>query len=213
MGMSTLRPIQSPSTWRAALFVAMACALAALIGCATTRLMASWKDPAFSGPPLQKLLVIGAFKSELNRRVFEDAFANALGAAATGAAVSYPMLPESGAIANERVQQAVARSGSDAVLVTRLMRVRRDVYVTPSYMHSGFYGGGFHGWYGGAYALSPADVTTYDVLTIESTLWNMRSDKPVWSGTSEVNAPTDVAAASQELAGVLIATMKADGVI
>jgi len=51
------------------------------------------------------------------------------------------------------------------------------------------------------------------VLTIESTLWNMRTDKPIWSGTSEMTAPTDIAAASQELAGVLIAKMKADGVI
>jgi len=98
-------------------------------------------------------------------------------------------------------------------MVTRLMRVRRDVNVTPSYVHSGFYGGGFRGWYGGAYAMSPADVTVYDVLTIESTLWNMRTDKPIWSGTSEVTAPSDIAKASQELAGVLIAKMKADGVI
>ena len=198
---------------RGALRGIVGCLFAALTACATTQLTASWKDPAFSGPPLKKLLVIGAFKSDVNRRVFEDSFANALTAAATGGAVSYPALPESGAISNERVQQAVASTGSDAVMVTRLMRVRRDVNVTPSYMHSGFYGGGFRGWYGGAYAMSPADVTVYDVLTIESTLWNMRTDKPIWSGTSEVTAPSDIAKASQELAGVLIAKMKADGVI
>ena len=91
--------------------------------------------------------------------------------------------------------------------------MRRDVNVTPTYMGPGFYGAGFHGWYGGAYAMAPADVNVYDVLTIESTLWNMRTDKPVWSGTSEVTAPSNVAVASKELAGVLIAKMKADGVI
>jgi hypothetical protein len=41
----------------------------------------------------------------------------------------------------------------------------------------------------------------------------MRTDKPVWSGTSEMTAPSSVAKASNELAAVLIAKMKADGVI
>ena len=186
-------------------------------GCARrlrhTQLKASWKDPAFNGPPMKRLLVIGAVKSDLNRRVFEDAFAGALNGAGSGGVASYPTLPENGAISNERVQQGVQSTGADAVLVTRVMRVRRDVNVSPSYAHPGFYGGGFRGWYGGAYAVTPADVTVYDVLTIESTLWNMRTDKPVWSGTSEVTAPSNIADASKELADVLIARMKADGVI
>ena len=198
---------------RRAVPLLMSVALVVLSACASTQLKGSWKDPAFSGPPLQKLLVVGAFKSDLNRRVFEDAFAGALTAAKTAAEVSYRELPESGAIANERVQAAAKNAGADAVLVTRLMRVRRDVSVTPSYMGPGFYGAGFGGYYGAAYAYGPPDVNVYDVLTIESTLWNMRNDKPVWSGTSEVTAPSNISEASKELAGVLIARMKADGVI
>ena len=188
-------------------------ALLLLAACASTQLKDTWKDPAFTGPPMRKLLVIGAFESDLNRRVFEDAFVGALAAAKTGAVASYPTLPERGAIANERVQAAVRSAGADSVLVTRLMRVRRDVSVTPAYAGPGFYGAGFRGWYGGAYAAMPADVHTYDVLTIESTLWNIGTDKPLWSGTSEVTAPSNVSDASKELAGVLITKMKADGVI
>ncbi len=206
--MHTLNPRR-----RCVIGLAAGAALAVLTACASTQLKASWKDPAFTGPPLKKLLVIGAVKSDLNRRVFEDAFAAALNGAGSSGVASYPMLPESGAIPNERVQQSVRSSGADAVLVTRLMRVRQDVNVTPSHMYPGFYGGGFRGWYGGAYAMTPANVSVYDVLTIESTLWNVRTDKPVWSGTSEVTAPSDVAKASKELADVLIAKMKADGVI
>ena len=188
-------------------------ALALLAACASTQLKDTWKDPAFSGPPMQQVLVIGAFKSDLNRRVFEDAFASALRAAKTAAQPSYPTLPEGGAIPNERVQSAVRSTGSDSLLVTRLLRVRRDVNVTPAYVGPGFYGRGFYGWYGGAWAAAPADVNVYDVLTIESTLWNMRTDKPVWAGTSEITAPTNMTEASKELAGVLITKMKADGVI
>jgi hypothetical protein len=41
----------------------------------------------------------------------------------------------------------------------------------------------------------------------------MRSDKPVWSGTSEVYDPSSVHAATEELAKVVIGKMKAEGVI
>src|SRR5262252_8376044 len=94
---------------RRALSAAMAFALALLAACASTQLKDTWKDPGFAGPPMHKLLVVGA-----------------LTAAKTGAEVSYHELPESGEIPNERVQAAVRNTGSDGVLVTRLMRVRRD---------------------------------------------------------------------------------------
>jgi len=211
MNTPTTSPFGRRAPWAASSLASIALAL--LAACASTQLKDTWKDPAFTGPPLQKVLVIGAFKSDLNRRVFEDAFAGALQAAKTGGLQSYPTLPEGGAIPNERVQAAVKSTGSDGLLVTRVLRVRRDVNVTPAYMGPGFYGRGFYGWYGGAWAATPADVNVYDVLTIESTLWSMRTDKPVWSGTSEVTAPSNMTDASKELAGLLVTRMKADGVI
>jgi hypothetical protein len=83
----------------------------------------------------------------------------------------------------------------------------------PCHSSAGFYGAGFRGYYGNAYGPAYTDVSTYDVLTIETTLWDIGKDKPMWSGTSEVTAPKNVTAATEELAGVLIKKMKADGVI
>lgn len=191
----------------------LAVMLFVLAGCSTTQVKDSWKDPAFTGPPLKKVMVIGVSRSEANRRVFEDGFANALQAAGVGAAPSYPALPESGAIAGERISGAVKETGADAVLVVRVLRVRQDVNVTPGYAAPGFYGRGFRGYYGGAWAATAPDVNVYDVITIESTLWNMAVDKPVWSGTTELTEPKNVATATTELSKVLIAKMKADGVI
>ena len=111
--------------WRAAASTVIAIALAWLGACASTQLKDTWKDPAFTGPPMKQVLVIGASKSEVNRRVFEDAFAGALKGAGTAAVPSYPTLPEAGAVSNERVGEAVKSSGADAVLVTRVLRVRR----------------------------------------------------------------------------------------
>jgi hypothetical protein len=190
-------------TWIAVALLAAACA--------TTELKDSWKDPAFAGPPMKRLLVVGVAKSDANRRVFEDAFSKALTAAGTSATASYGSLPEAGMISNERIVVSVNQSDADGVLVTRVLRVRRDVNVTPDYARPGLYAGGYHGYYRGAYIASAPEVLVYDVLTIESTLW--KADKLVWSGTSEVTSPSSVSAATEELAKVLIARMKADGVI
>jgi len=48
------------NSWRARASAVVAIVLLWLGACATTQLTASWKDPAFSGPPLKQLLVIGA---------------------------------------------------------------------------------------------------------------------------------------------------------
>ena len=197
---------------RAGSLTLMAIGPAWLAACASTgpQLKGTWKDPAFTGPPLKQVLVIGAFKSDANRRVIEDAFSGALKAAGTGAESSYGMLPESGQLANERVRAAASRSGADAVLVVRVLRMQRNV--VPAQMDP-VGAGSLLSWYGGAYQSSPAEVTVSEVLSIESTLWSVRTDKPVWSGTSEIDSPGSVADASKQLAAVLIAKMKSDGVI
>ena len=190
-----------------------AIAFLSLAACSTTQVKDSWKDPAFSGPPVKKVMVIGVSKSDANRRIFEDGFSRALQAASVSAVPAYPELPESGAIPGDRLAAAVKQTGSDAVLVTRVLRVTRKVDVSPGYAAPGFYGRGYRGYYGGAWAAMPPDVDVYDVLTLETTLWNIATDKPLWSGTTELNEPKSVAAATDELAKVLIAKMKADGVI
>lgn len=184
----------------------------ALTACSSTVLRDSWKDPQFRGEPLRNVLVIGVAQSQSNRRVFEDGFAQALRAQGVEGTASYPLLPEDGAIPNERIKQAVARAAADAVLITRVLRVDRTMTVTPGYVAPG-YAHGFYGWYSETWVSVPPMVDQYDVLTIESTLWDMRQERAVWSGTSESTEPRDVATLTGELAKLLIARMKADKVL
>ncbi|QJR11635.1 hypothetical protein DSM104443_02714 [Usitatibacter rugosus] len=204
--MSRLRLISRPI-----LALALLAGLA-LAGCSSTRLVDTWKDPAFTAGPPKQLLVLGISRSDANRRIFEDGFVGALKAAGTPGAPSYPVLTVGDKLSTKDLADAMDKTNSDAVLVTRVLRVKRDVNVSPGFAHTGFYGRGFGGWYGGAYAAAP-DVNVYDVLTLESTLWNIRTDKPVWSATSEVTDPGSVGKATEELAKVLVTKMKADGVI
>lgn len=183
----------------------------ALAACSSTSVKDTWKDPQHSGA-FKKVMVVGVSKSAANRRVFEDGFTKALQAAGTTGVVSYNALPSMDDSINDKVGAEAAKAGADAVLVTRVLRTRRDVNVSPGMAAPGFYGRGYRGWYGGAWAMAP-DVHTYDVLTVESTLWNMKVDKPAWSGTYEVTEPGSVQKATEDIAKALITKMKADGVI
>lgn len=184
--------------------------VAALVAsCVTTHLKDSWKDPQFSDAPFRKVLVIGVSRSDANRRLFEDGFVQALRTSGTEASASYSLLPEEGPLPKERIKQAVAKTGADSVLVTRVLRVQRKVDVSPGYVGPG---PGFYGWYGATWAAAP-EIHAYDVMTIESTLWDIKREQAVWSGISESIDPKDVTKVTRELAEALIAKMKEDKVL
>ena len=107
---------------------------------------------------------------------------------------------------------AVTQSGADAVMITRVLRIQRNVQVTPGYVVPG-YAMGYYGWYTTAYTTVPPTIEQYEVLTIESTLWEMRQEHVVWSGTSESTDVKDVTTLTRELASVLIGRMKDDKVL
>ena len=52
--------------------IVLACVALALAGCAATTLKNSWRDPAYKGPPLKKVMVVGVSNQPDTRRTFED---------------------------------------------------------------------------------------------------------------------------------------------
>jgi hypothetical protein len=153
--------------------------LVLLIGaCVSTKLINSWRDSGYNGPPLTKMLVIGVTKQSGVRRTFEDIFTQHLAAQGVTSIPSYTLIPEDGEVARERLQEAVEQSGADAVLITRLVRVDRQMqyypgtYIGPPYLaFYGFYSSAWMGFY------DPPQVYTYDVVTSETTLFQARSNR------------------------------------
>jgi len=103
--------------------------------------------------------VIGVSRSEVDRRIFEDTFSQRLHAAGIRAIASYTLIPESGEIPPNRIEEVVARVGADGVLVTRVQRVEQRVEVSPGF-GAAFYNTGFYNWYDVAWASVPPDIST-----------------------------------------------------
>jgi len=179
-----------------------------LVGCASTKLISGWRDPNYSGQPFRKILVIGVTKQSAARRILEDEFVRQLSARNTQAVQSYQLITEDGEVPKERLAQAVQEAGADAQLVSRLLKVERETQVYPgSYMGPPYFGYyGFYGYYSSAWMgfYDPPYVYTYDVVTWEVSLFDARTDRLVWAGTTETFSPREFAKEAAEFAKVIV---------
>lgn len=174
--------------------------------CSTFSVSNQWKDPQWAGPPASNILVVGITKSDTYRHVFEDTFVQQLQAAGVQAEQSYSQIP-AGAT-SEKLGDVIKATGAQVILTTRVQRVEQKTNVTPS----GPGWGGFYGWYGGAWASTP-DVTQYDAVTLETTVWDARTQKVIWSVTTEGVGTGNIPQATQDLAKTIIPKLKSDGII
>ena len=180
--------------------------LLTLVGCQSTTLKNSWRDPDYKGPPLKKIMVVGISKQAVNRRIFEDQFVAQLKAAGVEGVQSYLFIPQDGKADEGTVKEAVQKAGADGVLVTRLVRVDVNTQVTPAYpVGMGFYGG-YAGAWGGYY--DPAMVTTTDTLVVETNLYGLNDSVLLWSATTQTFAPTDLKTDIDAFAKVIIEQLK-----
>jgi len=193
------------------LFIALTAVIVA--ACASTTLTNSWRASDYSGQ-LTSLMVVGVSKQASVRRVFEDEFVIKLRERGIKAVPSYTLIGQDGPVGAEQLREAVDTADIEAVIITRLVRVDKQVAVTPSTpapvrrpYYYGYYSTAWVGYY------EPATVHQYEVVTAETTVFVRDRAEPVWSGTTETFAPENL---RKETAGFAATVMKAladDGLI
>lgn len=179
--------------------------LSLMLGCSTVSVDNQWRDPSFAGPPLSSVLVVAITRSDTMKRVFEDVFSQELQAAGVRAERSYVRLPQGATSLN---LNDLKTTGIDGVLTTRVERVEKKINVTPS----GPSYGRFYGWYGSAWASTP-DVSQYEVVTLETSVWDVKTEKVVWTVTTQGVRTNDLTQATKDLASTLIPKLRSEGVL
>jgi hypothetical protein len=185
-----------------------------LAACAgPTRIVEQWQDPGFTGGPFKRVFVIGVTHGATVRRVFEDAFCAELKARAVECVQSYTLVPEDGIAPRDRYDGAVREARADSVFIARVLRVERRTEVVPG---SPVPWRGAYGYYGAAWGgplfmgyAAPPTVFQFDQAFVESRLFGVKSDQPVWTATSEVFAPSNPQADSQDFARTMIQALVA----
>ena len=154
-----------------------AAALAA--ACSTPTTIADvWRDPSYVAPPMKKILVFGAVKSETNRRTLEDAFASSLARHDVRAMAAYRAFP--GQPNRDAARQYLEAQGYDGALVVKYEGMRTQTTIQPG-SEFGYYYDELWGW---------GYVETDQFVKVETSLWNAHTGKLVWSAVSETQNPT-----------------------
>lgn len=185
-----------------------------LAGCAAqTRFVHTWHDPAHAGSRVGSVLVMAFGDDGASRRVFEDEFVRTLNAAGVRALASYTLVPGIAGADWPRVKEAVDRSAAGAVLTVRLVGIEKWTRVVPAQVMMMPVAGprrGLSGYYT-TVMVTPPTTQTFEVMTLETSLWKVPGESMVWSGTSETFAPDDLKEAAGGLAREVVQALRAQG--
>jgi len=176
--------------------------LLTLTACAAATIKKQWKDPAWHGSSISSVLVYCATDSNTLRSFLEDAFVEKLEGAGVKATRSYGQLPST-KTSGDLIIMAKA-NGAQAIVTTRLLNFEfnTEIWRDPP-------GSDFHKWYGGAGPKS----TQYNVVEIEISVWDVNTNKLVWTANTDRVATKDIQRGARDVAATFISRLKTDGII
>jgi hypothetical protein len=190
-----------------------------LVGCASgPKIVSSWRDPSYQGPMFKKIGVVGIAANDTNRRIFESVFVEQLRSTGLEAVASYEVNPTDQKLPPEEIETYCRENKIDAIITTRVVDISTEVQSTgPTVVAAPYpaYYGSYYGYYSTswAYYQSPGYVYTYEVVRIETNVYETKNWSLVWTGTSETVDPSDIAGQSQTLSRALIQQLQIKGLV
>jgi hypothetical protein len=189
------------------------CAVALIAAaCASTSIRSAWYDTSYPGGAFRKILVVGIGGNLTDTRVFEDIFSQKLKAAGVDGVAGYLTLPQGAQPGNSVWNAAVEASGAGALLTVRLLRVDTKTQVFTTMMPAPMMWGPYGGWYGPPMVAVP-EVQQYDVASVETNLWDVKTHRVVWAATTDTFNPSSVAQETPGFADIIIGQLAARGLV
>lgn len=194
-----------------------ACLLAAAFlagGCTSTRIINAWYEDQYTGPTLNRFLVIGMSNNPNRRRYFETAFTARLEQAGLAAEPSFRLIPEDDITEEKEVIESVLeQTSADAILTTRLVDIAREQsYIPPGY---DFAPVGFYDYYYPTYRMMfrPGYVVTNTTVILETNVYSAASGRLLWTGTTRSFNPVSADSVVDELAALVVGELAARGFV
>ena len=164
--------------------------------CSLTNLNAVWKDPQYQGGKLKNVLVIGASTNQVVRRIFEDELTARFKSRGTNAIPSYTIFPSEKTLAKDTIESKSRDLGFDAMLIARVVdtKTKRELTPAPSnyyYRDAYFYDWPnrysrfFSGSYTGRYYDDRLYYSEYEVVNLETNIYDIQTGKLIWSALSD----------------------------
>ncbi len=177
------------------------------------KITSSWVDPSLNGYSANNVLVMGVSKDETRLKLYENVFVDLFAANNLHAIASYKVIGTVSEPNREIVEATIKKTGASSVLITNVVDRKSETHTirgTTYYRPTGYYG-----YYGQAFTrvhVSASDVTN-TVVRLESRLYDVLTDRLVWSAQSEVINPQLLRTDFERIIGLLMANMKEKGII
>ena len=187
----------------------------------STKLIASWKNPEYSGPRFHRVLVLGMSAKPGVRADFEDALSKLVARDGIEAVPGNTILlrPEGTKLDLNYLKTQVKEFKIDAVIVSRLVKVDKNITYIPGqpYMMPYPYYGTFYGYYGALYPVvySPDYLREDTTVRVETNVYAVTSGdgQLVWTGTSDTFNPRSADKAIDGVAKLIVKELQKDGVL
>ena len=175
-----------------------------VIACAGTKLTDTQVDEARRGKPVSDILVIGVTYKEDTRQFFEDEFVAQLKAAGVEAVSSADVIPisEKQQLEKDRILKAVNQFKNDAVIITHLVGVEAKEVITRDFPGGRSYYGHYLWAYGNTH--SPGYSSTHKIVRLATNLYDVKTEKLIWSGRSETMKPDSITQTIDDVIKVII---------
>ena len=195
-------------------------AMTVLLAACAIKPLVEWRDNNFTGT-VDNILIIGVSDQPVVRRLFEDTFVKELASLGVSAKSSYQELTDEQISSKDTLEAAIRAQSMDSVLVTRIIGVEEiKTYTPPTYTHtytpSNFnrYYRDYHSYFNHAVQVAtPAYWDKYDVLKLESNLYDSASQQLIWSVQSESFDPRSATQLIDDQITVAIKSLRKTGLI
>lgn len=191
-----------------AFFIILFVLLLSLASCTSTKLTSTWKDNTYEGY-IDTLIIVAVTENTRNRLIFEREFAEEFSNAGIEAIASIDVIPPEEASNEAAILDEAQKRGISMILVTHLIGVdEKSVYHPPKTrtVSRGGYYGRFHSYYPRVYEYvhEPGYYTKHKSVNLETNLYETRTQKLIWSVTSETLDPESVNTIIEALSKVVI---------
>ena len=192
-------------------------ALALLAGCTASRLVSQQSNPEYVGKSFKTIMVVAVTSDELLRRNYEDRIVALLAQRGRKGIPAYAVVGTRGTVEEAQLRQAVAKSGAEGVLITRVTSVARSSgTVSGGTIAVGMGWGGFYGFYSGVWQTvdrPPEEIIGPKWTASETRLFDASNGALAWTGVVDTRESDNFAAALTQYINVIFDAMVNDRVL
>jgi hypothetical protein len=179
------------------------------VGCASTKMTQVHVNPDGASGPFDKLMVIGLGADEPARVEFESSVTEKLASQGVPSIPSNTQIPSQKEVTTDSVREKAQADGVDGVLVTRVIDIKKESTYRLSETDT------FNQWWEkyGSYSTVPVITGETKTFVIETKLFDVATEKPVYSSISESFAPKSREQIISELVPIMVNDLSKRGMI